>query len=606
MKTQPRTPIPLRRKLLLLTTLGFLPVVVFAALSIFSAVKNHQAALSRSTLELSRAVASAVESELKASITVLQALAASNEVERADLAALHAELARAAAVNPNWVGLTLADASGTVLLRSTFAFGSDVGPPREKASLERTIAAREPQVGSITKASNGAFAYPVRVPIIRDGQVRYVLTAGIKPARLLEIVVRQQVPQDWVISIFDTDLRRLARSRDHEATLGGAPAPSLAALLSGGSAEGTGFTRTLEGEQIITAYTRVQPYGWVVAIGAPTALLTSMVSATLLWFALGVGASVVVSIYLARRVSRNLSFELEQVIQRATAIGTKSPAEVHPPTTAEIAFLLDKVRDADERVSSSEAASAASLTSAQEAARAKDEFLAVLSHELRNPLAPIANGLDVLDMKSNSETHAVRKIIRRQVNHMTRLVDDLLDVSRLLHGKVRVELKRLDLTLLLQQIAATFNDRNGDGQCLVLAPDGPVWINGDETRLNQIFVNLLDNAERYSNGMQIQLRLETSGDQARVRVIDNGLGIDPEKLPRIFEPFYQVDSARRGVSGAVGLGLAICKGLVELHRGAITATSRGLGTGTEFTVTLPLSRQSNAVDRDNASDAAHH
>jgi two-component system CheB/CheR fusion protein len=230
-----------------------------------------------------------------------------------------------------------------------------------------------------------------------------------------------------------------------------------------------------------------------------------------------------------------------------------------------------------------------------EADRRKTEFLAVLSHELRNPLAPIRNGLYILDRAppGGEQARRAQMIIDRQVNHLARLVDDLLDVMRISRGKAHLQLERLDVADVVSRAGedhrATFADSGLELE--VRAPARPIWIKGDRVRLAQLIGNLLNNAAKFTTrGGQATLSVDEDVrlGQAVIRVWDTGAGIAPEMLPKLFEPFVQADHSLDRSKGGLGLGLALVKGLVEMHDGAVSVASEGLGKGAEFTVRLPL------------------
>jgi PAS domain S-box-containing protein len=232
--------------------------------------------------------------------------------------------------------------------------------------------------------------------------------------------------------------------------------------------------------------------------------------------------------------------------------------------------------------------------------RRKDEFLAMLAHELRNPLAPIKNALHVLRLKSGDwqTVDRVREMMERQVGHMGRLIDDLLDVSRITQGKVKLKVERLDLARLSRECAA---DHRAEFEAArvalaVRAPETPVWVTGDATRLTQVIDNFLTNALKFTNpDGQVSLAVATAGDRATLSVRDTGIGIEPEVLPTVFDVFAQADKSLDRSRGGMGLGLAIVKGLVELHGGAVTARSEGLGRGTEMLVELPVEPEPKAL-----------
>ena len=229
----------------------------------------------------------------------------------------------------------------------------------------------------------------------------------------------------------------------------------------------------------------------------------------------------------------------------------------------------------------------------RDASRRKDEFLAMLSHELRNPLAPIRNGLDVLGHAEPSGERArwALTVIDRQVTQLTRLVDDLLDVTRIGRGKIELRPQRVELGELVNGVIA---DHTGNLELAGLRLErvidaGEYWVEGDPARLVQILGNLLGNAEKFTpRGGLVTVELGRLGDRARLQVRDSGIGISPSLLGHLFEPFAQAPQTMDRAHGGLGLGLAMVKGLVELHGGAVRITSAGPGQGTEVSVSLPL------------------
>ena len=230
--------------------------------------------------------------------------------------------------------------------------------------------------------------------------------------------------------------------------------------------------------------------------------------------------------------------------------------------------------------------------------RSKDEFLAMLAHELRNPLGPLRTAAEILQTPgASAEDHqGAQTILGRQIENMTRMIDDLLDIARITEGKIELRKQVVALASILQPVAAAAESRTGArGQTFTLSlPPGPVFLNADSTRLEQVFENLLNNASKYSGeGCHISLSAERvareNGDaEVHVRVRDNGGGITPELLPRIFDLFVQATRAMDRAHGGLGIGLTIVQRLVKLHGGRVVARSSGAGLGSEFTVTLPL------------------
>ena len=228
----------------------------------------------------------------------------------------------------------------------------------------------------------------------------------------------------------------------------------------------------------------------------------------------------------------------------------------------------------------------------QDSNRRKDEFLAMLAHELRNPLAPISNAIAILNhlMKGDDKVANVSDIIDRQTRHLSRLVDDLLDVSRISLGKIKLQKERVDLATIIARAAEIstplLNARKH--QLTVQLPPTTLFLEADGTRLAQVISNLLTNAAKYTDeGGSIFLSSAVDGDEVVIRVLDSGMGISAELLPHIFDLFIQGDRSLARSEGGLGIGLTLVRRLVELHGGTVQAASDGLGCGSEFTVRLP-------------------
>ncbi len=232
----------------------------------------------------------------------------------------------------------------------------------------------------------------------------------------------------------------------------------------------------------------------------------------------------------------------------------------------------------------------------RETDRRKDEFLATLAHELRNPLAPIRNSLQILKMpRVDAEmVERSRDMMERQVHHLVRLVDDLLDVSRVMRGKIELRREKVELATIVAravEMVQPLVDAQGHQLSVRISPES-LLLDGDPVRLAQVVGNLLTNAAKYSeSGGRIWLTANRDGDVAVLRVRDSGIGIAPQMLPRIFELFVQVDHASTKAQGGLGIGLTLVKNLVEMHNGTVEARSEGLAKGSEFVVRLPLLAQ---------------
>ncbi len=238
------------------------------------------------------------------------------------------------------------------------------------------------------------------------------------------------------------------------------------------------------------------------------------------------------------------------------------------------------------------------LADLEAASRAKDEFLAMLGHELRNPLSPIATALQMMKLRGDSRTTREQQVIERQVNHLTRLVDDLLDVSKITRGKVELRKEKVEIADVIakavEMASDLFEQRNHD--LSVDVPEERLWVCGDPVRLAQVVANLLTNAARYTErGGKIIVSARREGAEIVVRVEDNGSGISSDLLPRIFDLFVQGHRSSDRAQGGLGLGLALVKNLVALHGGSVVALSDGPGKGSEFVIRLPLAEAGGAA-----------
>lgn len=232
--------------------------------------------------------------------------------------------------------------------------------------------------------------------------------------------------------------------------------------------------------------------------------------------------------------------------------------------------------------------------------RRKDEFLAMLAHELRNPLAPILNSLGLIRQEnpSGSDLGLSLEIAERQVKHMARLLDDLLDVSRFTQGKIQLQKSPVDFATVIAHAVETSTPlmKAKRHRLTVNPPTEPVWIQGDATRLEQVVANLLNNAAKYTEpGGAIALEAERDGDELVMRLTDTGIGLSEPMVDRVFDLFAQADLSLDRSQGGLGIGLTLVRSLVELHGGTVSARSPGLGRGSEFTVRLPVPKEALAL-----------
>lgn len=797
--------VPLRSRLILLAVAGILPVAALSGIGLLALIKHQRAQVEQTSLDVARALATAVDGELQRSTSVLQALATSRELDGGDVAGFSIRAHRVQATMPQWRAIMLADAQGKVLTH-TGANGNAVETQiADRESFERVQNSRQPVVGFLARDPRDEFGVNVSVPVIRDGELRFVLIGSVKPDAIREVISRQRVPDNWLISVFDGKGLRVARSRMHEQSLGTPAAPSLQQLMAGGALEGTGYTYSLEGEYIQSAYTRLPDSGWSVAVGiAPTALLLGGVSRSLAAFGGGIVLSIVLGMLAALLVARSInrpigtlriaaqalgraespfppdtviheiqevadalvaaahqrqcdeaereqllaaeraarmaaeqarrrlellasagavlsrSLEPQATLQAIASImvpaisdwcrvdlldanGVLQRALAHhsdpekssqgmvlvnllrasPETPGSMAWTVatgqshlarfdpplayDKLRDrdlltfaeaigmrayfivpltargrtlgalaalqaesnrhfgADDCALITELAQRAALAldnarvygeaeaalhEAGRANRSKDEFLAMLGHELRNPLAPIVTALHLMALRDDAASANERNIIERQVAHLSRLVDDLLDVSRITQGKIQLHREIVDLKSVVEralELTQPLLEKRGRPVDVELPP-APVWVDGDAVRLAQVLCNLLSNAAKFTPADgTIRLQITVADAWTEITVTDSGSGISEELLPHVFDLFVQGRQAIDRNAGGLGLGLAIVRTLVQMHGGTVGVFSSGAGRGTTFVVHLPLADGAAPADveREPAAEVQH-
>lgn len=298
-------------------------------------------------------------------------------------------------------------------------------------------------------------------------------------------------------------------------------------------------------------------------------------------------ASLALASLITWRLQRTITDPIVSVADVARSVMQQRNYGLRAPkkTSDEVGALVDAFNDMLRELGAQDAA-------LQAADRRKDEFLAMLAHELRNPLAPLATALAILerDDAGPATQRRMREIMQRQLRQLVRLIDDLLDVARISTGRLELRMGRLDLVEVAQSaVESVASDLEARRHAMVVDWPPCIWLIGDRARLAQVFVNLLSNAAKYTDpGGRIELAFETGASHVEVRVVDNGMGIAPSMQRDVFEMFVQVDkSLDRGRSG-LGVGLALARQLVDLHGGTLELRSAGLGHGSTFSVRLPL------------------
>jgi signal transduction histidine kinase len=569
---------------MVLTICTLLPLLALVTVGAFIAVQREQAIVKRGMVDRTRALMTAIDAKLRGSVSTLTLLSESQNLDLADLTQFYDEVTRTLPAQPDWISVHLSDATDRRVMDSDHVFDGLSMPlwdPGSAASVRRT---RQPVISNLFRAS-GTYLAAVRVPVIRDDEVKYVLAAIIDPQSILELLRLQRIPQDWVAVVLDGNRRIVARTMDSDRMFSNLASESLRLALDQ-QHDGWFQGNTLEGTEVYTPYVTSEFSGWAVAFGVPSEFVESGIRDAQKFVGLGLAIALTFALLLAWNMSRRISRPIAALASAAKALERgKSVNLPHTGTVSEVYEVGRALNDAAKAVQERE-------QRLREADQAKDDFLAMLGHELRNPLSALSSASQVLQFahrgKGDESWSQVVPIIDRQVRHMARMVDDLLDTARVTTGKVLLDRRPLDLadavTNAVQDMRAAEVLKDHD----LHLDTWPVWVEADEPRIDQIVSNVVSNAVKYTPGQgRIDIRVFRRGDNAIVEVADNGVGLAAEDVPRVFDLFWQGEQALDRAGSGLGVGLTLVRNLVQLHGGEVNAHSEGRGRGTCFTISIP-------------------
>ncbi|HKO68854.1 MAG TPA: ATP-binding protein, partial [Burkholderiaceae bacterium] len=368
----------------------------------------------------------------------------------------------------------------------------------------------------------------------------------------------------------------------------GAPSESLKRALDGAP---QGFQRgqLLDGSEIYRAFQRSSLSRWSTSIAVPRSVVEQSLNGVYVLVA-GFAGAAMLGLWIAWWLASRISQPIAALARAAPALGRGETAALPPVASVDEVNDLARalgdsavaIRDREERQREAEHA-------LRTADRAKDEFLAMLGHELRNPLASVSNAAQLLKVARNQPQvlENVSAILGRQVKHMTRLVDDLLEVGRVTGGKVRLQREPLDLAVAVVHWMDAWKHDGRFAHHDVSTELQSVWVSADRARIEQVFSNLLDNAIKYTpSGGKIWISLQPEGTKAILEISDTGLGMPPELIDRVFDLFVQGERTLAREPGGLGIGLTMVQRLVELHDGTVRAKSEGVNHGATFTIEL--------------------
>ena len=594
----------LSRHLVALVTMTLVPLLIVATFLIREQALDKRDDTEASLRSTAGALAVAVDSQLASYRLMLEALAQSELIDRGDFAALHAFVSRVAQ-QEGAISISLFDASGKQLINSRIAIGASAPNPMELArppqgdkppigdsdTMRRVFRTGQPSNSDLYFGlSAQRLLYTVDVPVIRNGKVLYVLNAAFGPETITHLLGGEEKLKDVRAVVVDRRGFIVGRYAEADKYTGVRVRQKTLDAISHASS-GSAFTTTVDNQPVFRAFVRSPQSGWttLVALGEEE-LRNQELRTWIVWGSVALAAlclSMLAAAMLARRLDR-------AIVGLARAAETNGIPERIGLRSRELDRLREALIKARESRSAESSARESALreearrNEAEAANREKDRFMAAVVHELRNPLAALTNVAALL--RAGVHDERVVAIVQRQVAQLSRLVDDLMETSRLKVGKFQLKVTHVDLRDVIRQAVEAAALRHRDKRHVLQTdwPTNPVMVEGDPARLTQVVSNLVDNAMKFTAaGGEIRIGLSTHVGHAVLRIVDCGSGIDPEFLPHVFERFRQANGTP-GASEGLGLGLAVARDLVLAHKGHIEITSPGAERGTTITVTLPL------------------
>ncbi|GGX85462.1 hypothetical protein GCM10007386_15410 [Pseudoduganella dura] len=593
-----------RTHIALLVAAILVPTILFSAAVLNVLLTAERKAALRSMQELARASVNVMDREMTFAMATAQALSTSRNLHEGNFEAFYAQ---AKTTNSDRaISAALIDETGQQVFNTVRPFGTRIPAPNAaaKARVKKVIDGGRPVFSDLIKGSaTGKFVVSVEYPVtIHDGR-RFVVNEWMFSEHLNALLPANDIPASWLISVFDKRGITIARNINPDKFVGKPPRPErLRTILAG--FEGLSRAYTRDGIEMHGAWERSSITGWSVGVGVPVSEIEKIAVHSVALTAGGFLITILLAVAGAMLFSRRLISAIDQASASAEAL----PAYRIPPVAdlrvEEMNRLQMALHRAGHLLVAGEATRQRSLEEAKNARihaeqaqkiaedqnRAKDEFLAMLGHELRNPLAAIASGVTLLNMPDiGSERFSkVKAIIQRQTRHLSHLVDELLDAHRILSGKIRLAKSPTDLKVVVESCLASLEARGATRTHEVSVFASSAVVQADPTRLEQMICNLLDNALKYTpEGGSITLRVLAKGEDAIVEVTDSGIGLSPELLDKAFDVFVQGKVINRA-KGGLGIGLAVVNSLAKLHGAELTAYSAGINQGSTFTLRFPL------------------
>jgi signal transduction histidine kinase len=589
-------PLSLRSHLAIVVLGAVLPGALLTGIIVWRTLGNNRTVIEHRLVDAARVDSDALDREFNGNIRVLETLAESPLLDRSGLTDFRDEAVRSVRVQNGWYAIILLTPDGRQVMHTGVPAGEPLRSATDPDSLRKVIETREPVVGAMTPGQRDPkLRFPIRVPVEREGRLLFVLTAVMEPESIAALV-RSQLPEteEWTRAIVDPAFRIAARSRGGDRYVGRLVTPQGMTLLrQPPTTPVSGIS--LEGEQLYSAL-RLGHYGWATSVSVPAVVLDGPLRASIRAIIAGGSVLFLGGLLSVLLVSRRVARDFAEARDAAAALAEGEAPTSSRPRVAEARqvqeslqraanLLQERARERDEQLQRAVAAQAR----AEDASRTKDQFLAVLGHELRNPLAPALTALELMKLRGGTTLQREREVIERQISHMTRLVDDLLDVSRLTRGKVELMRRWFEIQGAVERAVDMARPliRQHQHQLTVDVPAEGLAVDADEDRIVQALVNLLTNAAKYTPPGG-HIRITGRRDDGMIELVceDDGPGISEDLLPTMFEPFAQGPRAIDRQQGGLGLGLSLARSLAELHGGSLTYAAV-VPHGSRFIMQLP-------------------
>lgn len=583
-----------------------IPVILFAGVALRMLQNAEKNAALAALVETANGIALRVDRELYSAEATLSVLAASPSLGEGNLRAFYDQAVVGSRHGTAWH--VLIDGDGQQLINTSVPFGTNL--PRSRVSPFSGATAGKTSVSNLLVGPlSNKLITTVNLPLMLPDGRRLVLSHRFSTAHFDTLIANAKVPAGWLVGLIDGNGNFIARNLNADKLTGTPARPELVAAMRR-SRSGQIRHRTIEGTEAYDVFTHPSISAWGVAVAAPVEQIDRSARQASFVAAMGLLAATACALALAILFGRFHVRSIGRAVAAATDLGDGIPPLRLTSRVLEVNELHGALHAAGEQLRHAQAyrkhteAERQALLEGEQKARqmaeqqslAKDQFLAMLGHELRNPLAPISTAAQLLKLQPNDAARVryASDVIVRQVDHMNSLLGDMLDVSRVTRGLVALNLEPVDLKAVIER---ALEQTGGlielkQHQLALDLPPAPLQVRGDKTRLIQIFANLLGNAAKYTpTGGRIAVTARADAAAVTVTVGDNGEGFPAELLPRIFDLFSQGERSPDRAQGGLGLGLALVRSLVQLHGGTVAATSAGPGQGSTFTVMLPREAQ---------------